>query len=140
MIGPTIWVPWTTVGSSTTSAVLFPRLRGRARQGALEGFFRRVCVTSGKFTSSDNYKARRSRASGLVDMGDMCVQPRENLPLLTTILVYSLDSSGAELSNERLRAVRILGLFEIFSNFVCHGSLFFKKKKTFMRHAQNPIK
>ena len=34
MIGPIIWVPWTTVGSSTTSAVVFPRLRGPARQGA----------------------------------------------------------------------------------------------------------
>jgi hypothetical protein len=34
MIGPTTWVQWTTVGSITTSAVLFSRLRGRARQGA----------------------------------------------------------------------------------------------------------
>ena len=39
IIGPTTWVPWTTLDSSTTSAVLFPRLRGHASQGALEGFF-----------------------------------------------------------------------------------------------------
>ena len=38
MIGSTKWVQWTTVGSSTTSAVLFPRLRGHARQGALGAF------------------------------------------------------------------------------------------------------
>ena len=30
------------------------------------------------------------------------------------LTLYSLDSSGAELSNERIRAVHILGLFEIF--------------------------
>ena len=38
MIGPTTWVQSATVGSSTTSAVLFPRLWGRAGQGALGAF------------------------------------------------------------------------------------------------------
>ena len=41
----------------------------------------------------------------------------QNVPYIlgeTSPTLYLVDSSGAELPNERIRAVRILGLFEIF--------------------------
>ena len=49
----------------------------------------------------------------------------------------ALDQAGAELSNERVRAVRILGLFEIFLILSVAGPLF---KITFMLAWQNPVK
>ena len=65
--------------------------------------------------------------------------PQKVLNILgdTSSTLYLVDSCGAELPNERIKAVRILGLFEFFLDLVCRWWFF---KVTFLKDWQNPVR
>jgi hypothetical protein len=79
-----------------------------------------LCCTNCRGTQ--NIPFANEGVNGSIHFG-ICMSPvDDNLPTPISALhfrphlptLYSLDSSGAELSNERIRAVRTVGLFGIF--------------------------